>query len=436
MTKLEYAKKVISENPELTYKEINQKFGCSLRTIKRAKKRLRQEGNIIDKQIKGSENKTEYTFTCNKRIISKDDLVKYCDIDLTEFEIVKWECNKWEVGAKNKDKEIVVTPLFQVKLILRPRLTNKEYSILDAITEVVNKKEFKKYKDESKETSKNEKALKLTVSDMHVGLDPNPSGKSLFNYHYSKKDFYNNLYHVYTSALKEKKTHGKFDLLLLDDLGDGLDGWNNQTTRGGHQLDQNLSSVDQFKTYVDGKLQLIENLVNADIADKILIRTVTEDNHAGDFSHVANFAIQRVLEQKYSNEQVDFYVIKRFMEHFKYGDHTFILTHGKDSKYMFKGLPLELNDRAIKFINDYINHYKIETKNIHVEKGDLHQLGYRKVKNFDYRNFMSFAPPSAYVQNNHGDSYSGYSIQIVEKFGAITHKDVFFEMKPEVIEFD
>jgi hypothetical protein len=121
------------------------------------------------------------------------------------------------------------------------------------------------------------------------------------------------------------------------------------------------------------------------------------------------------------------------MEHFQYGDHTFILTHGKDAKHMFKGLPYNLNDKATSFINDYIDHYNINTKYIHVEKGDLHRIGYDRTKKFDYRNYMTFAPPSAWVSHNFGDCYSGYSIQTIPKFsGEISHTDYYFDLKKKL----
>jgi hypothetical protein len=121
------------------------------------------------------------------------------------------------------------------------------------------------------------------------------------------------------------------------------------------------------------------------------------------------------------------------MEHFKYGMHTYILTHGKDSQYMFKGLPFELNDKATSFINDYIDHYEIDTPFIHLEKGDLHRIGYSRTKKFDYRNYMSFAPPSAWVQHNFGDCYSGYSIEVIPKFsGEISHTDYYFDLNKKL----
>lgn len=299
-------------------------------------------------------------------------------------------------------------------------------ALISSIVEnYIPKQEIKFLKQEITEL----KAIKATLSDMHVGLNPNPNNKSLFAYEYSEEIFKSNLDKVYNSLLKERNHNGKFDLLIIDDLGDGLDGWNGETTRGGHKLDQNMDNETAFRVFVEGKLQLIENCINSDIANEILIRNVSNDNHAGSFASIANMTIKMILNRTYSEDNVKFYILDKFMEHFKYGNHTFILTHGKDAKFMFKGLPYELNDKAIGFINDYIDHYEINTKYIHLEKGDLHRVGYSRTKKFDYRNYMSFAPPSAWVQHNFGDCYSGYSIQIIPKFsGEICHTDYYFDL--------
>jgi DNA-binding Lrp family transcriptional regulator len=308
-----------------------------------------------------------------------------------------------------------------------------ELSYLQAIEDIIQDLPKRKLKVLKTPKKKNLIACKATLSDMHIGLDPNPGGRALFGYEYNAQIFCDNLNKVYNSILKEYNRYGKFDLLVLDDLGDGLDGWNGQTTRGGHVLPQNMDNVTSFKTYVFGKLDLIERLVEAGVANKIYVRNVSNCNHSGDFGYTANIAIQMILERTYHKEAVEFYILEKFMEHFEYGDHTFILTHGKDREYMKHGLPYKLDNKAIKFISDYIEHYGIRSKYVHVEKGDLHQIGYDRTKRFDYRNFMSFAPPSAWQQNNFGDSYSGYSIQVIPKHeNEVSHTDYFFEFVKSV----
>lgn len=314
-------------------------------------------------------------------------------------------------------------------------IPKEEYakSILDAVSDIVSNYNPDKLRSIKKQKIDSPVSIKATVSDMHVGLEPNPGGTSLFAYEYNEAIFKQNLDKVFNSLCKEHDNHGRFDILVIDDLGDGLDGWNGHTTRGGHPLDQNMSNEEMFRVFVEGKLALIENCIQAGIANEVIVRNVANDNHSGSFASIANMTIQMLLNRTYSQDDVKFHILNRFMEHFQYGDHTFILTHGKDAKHMFKGLPYNLNDKATSFINDYIDHYNINTKYIHVEKGDLHRIGYDRTKKFDYRNYMTFAPPSAWVSHNFGDCYSGYSIQTIPKFsGEISHTDYYFDLKKKL----
>lgn len=56
-----------------------------------------------------------------KRILSAEDLIAACNVDLEEWMVDSKVLNKWEVGAKDTDGNIVVEPLFQVKLWLKRR---------------------------------------------------------------------------------------------------------------------------------------------------------------------------------------------------------------------------------------------------------------------------------------------------------------------------
>jgi hypothetical protein len=299
-----------------------------------------------------------------------------------------------------------------------------------AIENVLNKFNNKNYIFYPNQHEGNLKAIKVTISDDHVGLEPNPNNNGLFKYEYSAEIYSNSYEKVFTSVVKEFNTHGKFDLLLLDNLGDEQDGWNGLTTRGGHELSQNMTNAEVFETCIDVKVKMIKSLVENDIANKIILRKVTNDNHSGDFGHTINLAVKKIINIIYSTDIIEVETLTGFLEHRVYGEHCFILTHGKDTKQMFKGLPLKLDDKTINYINDYIRFYNIESKYIHVEKGDLHQIGYNKCNTFDYRNFMSFAPPSSWVQHNFGDCYSGYSIQVIPKFeNEISHTDYFLNYK-------
>lgn len=71
---------------------------------------LHQDGNQAEAESQGS------------RIMTLEDLVRTCQIDLDVWVIEKHVINKWEVGAKNPETgEILVEPLFQVKAWMAKR---------------------------------------------------------------------------------------------------------------------------------------------------------------------------------------------------------------------------------------------------------------------------------------------------------------------------
>lgn len=55
------------------------------------------------------------------RICTLDQLLEYCEVDLSTWDVERFIVNKWEMGAKNQDDELVVAPLFQVKATLKKR---------------------------------------------------------------------------------------------------------------------------------------------------------------------------------------------------------------------------------------------------------------------------------------------------------------------------
>lgn len=271
------------------------------------------------------------------------------------------------------------------------------------------------------------KALRGIISDAHVGMNPS-GGDALFGFDYNEKIFKQNLDHFFSTLVKEIDYHGAFDTIFIDDLGDGLDGFDGQTTRGGHDLPQNMTNQESWNAYVNGKLESAVNIIELEAAKNYVFRNVVNCNHAGDWGWSANKAIQMVLAKMYPD--VTYHLITKPIEHFEYGKHTFILTHGKDKGLMSRNWPLNLNDKVSNLIRQYIDHYEIRSPYVHVDKGDLHRVSYDRDPRFDYRNFMSFAPPSKWVMSNFGISYSGYSIQVISKdSNNIQHTDIFFDLK-------
>ncbi len=309
--------------------------------------------------------------------------------------------------------------------------------IFDKFESIIKNHKFKRrklYKINHKEINCN--ALKTVVSDEHVGMDV--SG-GLFNYDYDAKLYSEKHSSIFPKIYNKFQLYGKFDIVLLDNYGDVADGWKKMTERGGHSLPQNMEEDEVFETVINARLNLIDTILSENITNKIYLRNVLNSNHAARFDAVINKALKVIVNRFYDKEVIVVDGFKNFLEYREYGLHGFAVTHGKDREYMTRGLPFKLNDTAETFINKYLDSLNTNAKFIHVEKGDLHQIGFEKKKRFDYRNYMSFAPPSAWVQHNFGDTYSGYSIQVIPKYSnEIDHTNYFldYSLKPnEVVSY-
>jgi hypothetical protein len=276
-------------------------------------------------------------------------------------------------------------------------------------------------------------ALHVIISDQHVGMNPNPNGVGIFGYEYNATIYAQSMNKVFEYICSAYGFYGHFDEIVIFDLGDMQDGWNGKTTRGGHELQQNMTNSEVFETCLKENVRLIESVLDMNICNKLIFRSVTNSNHSSDFSHICNIATATIINRLYSRDIVEVDILNKFIEARTYGEHTFLITHGKDSKHMKRGFPLVLDDKTINYVNNYLDHFNIKSKYVHFYKGDLHSLSFQRTKRFTYTNFASFAPPSDYIQTNFPDGYSGFSLRVVPKnSNDIGKYDIELNYKPRL----
>jgi hypothetical protein len=160
------------EPSEATRGQIREVCGVGDRRARTIREWIRRGGLETTGETSETHERKGDTWTISlpkTRIQSLEELVKQCDIDLTEWEVERWICNKWEVGAKDAAKVLRVEPLFQVKAWLR-RKTNV-VAIKNEIAEL--KKEAKaaarQYPLIARPQSKSGYLLELSIPDLHVG---------------------------------------------------------------------------------------------------------------------------------------------------------------------------------------------------------------------------------------------------------------------------
>ena len=252
------------------------------------------------------------------------------------------------------------------------------------------------------------KTIVVYLSDMHVGADV--SKYSIYTNKYDKEEVENRLSAIFHKLQQMIKEH-LCSKVVICNLGDALDGYNNQTTRGGHLLPQNMDNKEQVRTYIETMTDFFVKL-NALGLSSVEYYSVGEDNHSGDFGYTANTALVNIL--KLSKLVDNAVVFDKYIDYFTVGKQNFILCHGKDQKDVYKNMPLTLNDKTENQINAYLDHIGI-IENAHFIKGDLHQSATTYGRRFRYKSVGSFFGSSEWIHKNYGDTKAVCDIDVVSE---------------------
>ena len=260
----------------------------------------------------------------------------------------------------------------------------------------------------------------LTYSDVHIGMDTNSKGNSMYATEWNARKVYKASNNMVLETIKNQKS----DLLIVDELGDLLDGYNGQTTRGGHSLPQNMTNEEVFDCALKFKMKILDNLIH--YYGEIRFNNICNDNHAGSFAYFVNSAFKSLAEQKYRNVSVNNY--RNFISHYFVNDVCFVITHGKDDSTLKFGFKPHLDTKQIEKIDQYLKQNNVyqKAKKIIFKKGDSHQCLFDMAgsDDFYYYNYPALSPSSQWVQNNFKKGRRGF---VIESFIGIenTIKPIF-----------
>ncbi len=256
-----------------------------------------------------------------------------------------------------------------------------------------------------------DEASRLVFTDVHVGMDPNPNGQSLYGGKWDQQEMEKRFMRMVEFTSMEASG----EVLYIDDLGDFMDGWESYTARKDHRLQQNMDSERAFDLGFDLKTFLIDALVPE--FDKIILNNICNDNHAGPFAYIVNQSVKRYLEAKYPGK-VQVNNIRKFMGHYKLLDRWKVLSHGKDEEFMRAGMPVVPKPEHIDKIEAYCKaHGLMDGSPIDFCKGDSHQclMDFCSSDEINYWNYPAFSPSSGYVQTNFSKGRSGFFLENYRK---------------------
>jgi hypothetical protein len=259
---------------------------------------------------------------------------------------------------------------------------------------------------------------RLIYTDVHVGMDASRKDLAQYAMDWNKDELFKRV-NIMISEVVANKTS---NTIIVDELGDYMDGYNAQTTRGGHALPQNMTNEECFDSGLTAKMILVKELSKH--WEYVVFNNICEDNHAGSFGYIVNSAFKSLCEVSFNNVEVNNF--QKFINHYFIGSHCHVITHGKDSRNLKFGFKPHLDPKQIEKIDQYLKNEKIYNKAEFIEftKGDSHQylMDCASTDDFDYFNVMAFSPSSEWVQTNFKKGRSGFVMQSIDnnKRGKVT----------------
>lgn len=247
----------------------------------------------------------------------------------------------------------------------------------------------------------------LTYSDVHIGMDTNSKGNSMYATKWNKESILESLA-IMVNHVRENE---QSDTLVVDELGDFLDGFQGQTTRGGHKLPQNMTDEEVFDLGLEFKIHLATEL--STIYKKVIFNNICNDNHAGSFGYFVNSAFKRYVDEHLVGVEVVNH--RQFMNHYFIGSTCFIITHGKDDSTLKFGFKPQLDSKGLEKIDQYCKQNDIykQANRIIFKKGDSHQALFDMCTSDDfyYFNYPALSPSSQWVQNNFKKGRRGFVLE-------------------------
>jgi hypothetical protein len=252
-----------------------------------------------------------------------------------------------------------------------------------------------------------DKALVILIADDHVGA---VNITDLFGS--SDLTYRERLLNI---SQEVKMIGNTFDEVHIISLGDQLNGWNSQTTRGGHEV-KSTSNKQQFDAYTQARVAFYNDIFSSGVSNNYFIHDVDNSNHSGlGFSYMANKFLEMYLLAKFPQVQRRSYF--DILDGFEYGNHVILFGHGKDEKFMKKPMPAVLNAQTDLYIYDYLatKRYSPADMNITFYKGDLHQHGLQNGKFGRYINVPAISGNSDYGDANFGNTKGGALLEVFDK---------------------
>jgi hypothetical protein len=288
-------------------------------TQQEVKKVLKQEGDSLS-----------ITTKVDREIKTLEDLLQVCEVDSTKWEIVSWECKKWDLGIKNTANQIETKELYSVSakfkaIKLEENLILQKQVILEELFS--SAPSFTKF-EKTEKPSAGSNLLEISIPDLHIG--------KLAHREESGEDYDIKIaverYKTAISSLLSRVNLTNVGKILLPIGNDIIQIDNNQnTTTAGTRVD---TDGRYFKIVRSVKHLLIETINTLSKIAPVDVVVV-----CGNHDSQTTFLIGEILEAYYFNvETVNVLNGAALRKYYKYGNTGMLFTHGDKEKHTSLGM--------------------------------------------------------------------------------------------------
>lgn len=301
------------------------------------------------------------------RINSLEDLLKFFKVDTDAWEVRDYRINKWEQASGNTQSGITITPLYQVRANLVPRIERRVEIVRQIIEDLIRdaKNHAPNYKPINRVKQDGEPCLfELAVLDPHVGLmawgketgQPQDLPIAVKNYGdaieylLGLSKFYNVERVLYIAGN---------DFLHVD--GPAFSNRGGATTMGTAQdVDSRLG-----KMFSTGRKALVEGIDRARQVAPVDVVFVP-----GNHDENTTYHLGEVIAAWYRNcPDVNVIFSPNKRQYYAYGKNALMLTHGEEYRRMRDSLPLIFTTEGPRALREAwldAEHFEIHTGHNHI----------------------------------------------------------------------
>lgn len=379
----------LDDNSKNKYEDVLKRFNINYdqarkywREAKYGKHRINNlpKINLTSKEIKKIISQTkdnlDVNVNVNFEVKSLDDLLAVCEVDTTQWEVVSWQCKKWDLGIKNSANQIETKELYSVSakfraikeennIALQKDLIIKELlekapdlnEVLTAASHLLDSEDYdKKY------------LLEIAIPDAHFGkLSHEEESGEDYDLKIATKRFVETV-----KSLVRKVDVNSIDRILFP-IGNDLINVDNKynTTTGGTPQDCDTRFYKVVRTVKNLLIDTINYLTAIAPVDVVIV--------AGNHDEQTSFMIGEMLDSYYHNtNRVTVYNAASLRKYYKYGTTSIMFTHGNKEKHSDLGMIFAAENPKLW----------AETTQRYIQLGHLHHN--RKISYLSAQEFQGF----------------------------------------------